>query len=170
MAQATKTVTVGTVAGVIVASPSVLGTGLGTFAIGGVYGFRANNQGNAKWASAYAFYADAQSGSTNNYAFYGNAGQVVFNAAGAAEADFTAKTDNYNAIFMDTSNDSIVIMSNAAGKVGFFGAAAVAQPSAYTVSNGSVDRTFDANSTTIDELSDIIATLISDLQSVGLVG
>jgi hypothetical protein len=71
---------------------------------------------------------------------------------------------------MDTSNDSIVIMSNAAGKVGFFGAAAVAQPAAYTVSNGSVDRTFDANSTTIDELSDIIATLISDLQSVGLVG
>ncbi len=40
---------------------------------------------------------------------------------------FTVKTDNYNAIFIDASNESIVLMSNAAGKVGFFAAAAVAQ-------------------------------------------
>ena len=35
------------------------------------------------------------------------------------------ETDNYNGIFGDASNDSIVLMSNASGKIGFFGAAAV---------------------------------------------
>jgi hypothetical protein len=43
------------------------------------------------------------------------------------------------------------------------------QPAAYTVTNGVADRAFDANSTTIDELADVLGTLIGDLQSLGLV-
>lgn len=43
-------------------------------------------------------------------------------------------------------------------------------PSAYVVTNGTTDRTFDANATSIDELSDIIATLIVDLQAAKVIG
>ena len=39
----------------------------------------------------------------------------------------------------------------------------------YIASNVTTDRTFNANSTTIDELSDILGTLIEDLRSLGLV-
>jgi hypothetical protein len=42
-------------------------------------------------------------------------------------ADLTWKTDNYNGIFGDASNDSIVLMSDASGKIGFFGATALAR-------------------------------------------
>lgn len=55
-------------------------------------------------------------------------------------------------------------------KLGFFNKAPVVQPAAYSPSNVTTDRTFDANSTTVDELADILGTLISDLQSLGLIG
>ena len=44
----------------------------------------------------------------------------------------------------------------------------VGTPADYTVSNVTTDRTYDANATTIDEIADIVGTLISDLQSIGL--
>lgn len=39
----------------------------------------------------------------------------------------------------------------------------------YTPSNVSADRSFDANSTSIDELADVLGTLIADLQLTGLI-
>lgn len=56
------------------------------------------------------------------------------------------------------------------GKLGFFNHAPSSQPSAYTPSNVSSDRSYDANATSIDELADVVGTLIADLQSMGLVG
>lgn len=38
----------------------------------------------------------------------------------------------------------------------------------YTVTNATTDRSFDADSTTIDELADVLGTLISDLITAGL--
>lgn len=55
-------------------------------------------------------------------------------------------------------------------KLGFFNATPVVQPSAYSASNVTTDRTYDADVTTLDELSDVVGTLISDLQSLGLIG
>jgi hypothetical protein len=43
-----------------------------------------------------------------------------------------------------------------------------AVPADYTVTNGTTDRTFNADATSIDELADVLATLISDLTSAGL--
>lgn len=40
----------------------------------------------------------------------------------------------------------------------------------YTIANGTIDRTYDANATTVDELADILYTLIQDLKLLGLVG
>lgn len=40
----------------------------------------------------------------------------------------------------------------------------------YTPTNVTTDRSYDANATTIDELADVLGTLIADLQTRGLVG
>ncbi len=53
---------------------------------------------------------------------------------------------------------------------GFWGATPTTRPSTYTASNVTADRTFDANVTTIDELADVLGTLITDLKTVGLIG
>jgi len=55
-------------------------------------------------------------------------------------------------------------------KIGFWNKTPVVQPAAYTPTNVSADRSYDANATTIDELSDVLGTLIADLQSIGLIG
>jgi hypothetical protein len=54
--------------------------------------------------------------------------------------------------------------------VGFYGTAPVAQSAAYTPTNVSADRSYDANATTIHELADVLGTLIADLQATGLIG
>jgi len=55
-------------------------------------------------------------------------------------------------------------------KVGFFGSTPVVQLSAYTPTNVSADRAYDANLTNIDEIADVLGTLITDLQTIGLLG
>lgn len=42
--------------------------------------------------------------------------------------------------------------------------------SAYTPTNVTTDRSYDANATTIDELADIVGTMIADLQTKGILG
>jgi len=42
-------------------------------------------------------------------------------------------------------------------------------PATYTVTNEAVDRTYNANSTTTDELADVLGTLINDLSSLGVI-
>lgn len=54
--------------------------------------------------------------------------------------------------------------------VGFFGATPVVQPTAYTLTNVTSDKAYDANATTLDEIADVLGTLIADLQSLGLIG
>ena len=41
---------------------------------------------------------------------------------------------------------------------------------AYTPSNVTTDRTYDADATSTAELADVLGTLIADLQALGLVG
>lgn len=53
--------------------------------------------------------------------------------------------------------------------VGFFGVAPAARPVAYTASNVTTDRAYDANATTLDEIADVLGTLIADLRTMGLV-
>lgn len=43
------------------------------------------------------------------------------------------------------------------------------EPATYTASNVTVDRSFDANATTTDELADVVGSLIADLRAQGLV-
>lgn len=55
-----------------------------------------------------------------------------------------------------------------AAKFGAFNVAPAARAAAYTPTNVSADRSYDANATTIDELADVLGTLIADLQTYGL--
>jgi hypothetical protein len=55
-------------------------------------------------------------------------------------------------------------------KLGFFNKAPVVQPSAYTPTNVNADRSYNADSTNINEIADVLGTVIADLQSLGLIG
>lgn len=52
--------------------------------------------------------------------------------------------------------------------IGFFGTTPVAQAAAYTPTNVTPDRSYDANATSVAELADVLGTLIADLQAYGL--
>ena len=52
-------------------------------------------------------------------------------------------------------------------RLGVFSATPIVQVAAYIVTNDSADRSYDADSTSIDELADVIATIITDLRSYG---
>lgn len=52
--------------------------------------------------------------------------------------------------------------------IGFFGVTPAVRASAYTPTNVSTDRAYDANATTTDELADVLGTLIADLKLYGL--
>jgi hypothetical protein len=52
--------------------------------------------------------------------------------------------------------------------VGFFGTAPAARASAYTPTNVTTDRAYDADATTLDEIADVLGTLIADLKTYGL--
>lgn len=54
--------------------------------------------------------------------------------------------------------------------VGFYGVAPTTRSAAYTPTNVTADRAYDANSTTIDEIADVLGTLIADLQLTGIIG
>jgi len=53
-------------------------------------------------------------------------------------------------------------------RLGFFGHAAAARPTTYTITNLTTDRTFDANACADLEICDVLGTLITDLASLGL--
>ena len=53
-------------------------------------------------------------------------------------------------------------------EIGFFGVTPVARAAAYTPTNVTTDRSYDANATSTDELADVLGTLIADLQAYGL--
>ena len=56
------------------------------------------------------------------------------------------------------------------GDMGFFGTTPAAQSAAYTPTNVVTDRAYDANATSLNEVADVLGTLIADLQALGLIG
>lgn len=55
-------------------------------------------------------------------------------------------------------------------KLGFFGATPIVRPAAYSPTNVTTDRAFDADTVLVAELADVVGTLIADLKALGLVG
>jgi hypothetical protein len=53
-------------------------------------------------------------------------------------------------------------------KAGFFGTAPVVRAAAYTITNVTPDRAYDADTVAIAELADVVGTLVADLKTYGL--
>ena len=53
-------------------------------------------------------------------------------------------------------------------QVGFYGVTPVARPAAYTITNDTSDRTLDADTVLVSDVADVLATVIRDLASQGL--
>lgn len=74
---------------------------------------------------------------------------------------------NY-AIKVDAGLTSVIDFEHTGTLLGFYGAAPVVQTAAYTITNVTPDRAYDANVTTLDEIADVLGTLIADLTAYGL--
>lgn len=81
-------------------------------------------------------------------------------------------TDTEPSVRMSIETDGTVAiegtLQHKGSNLGFFNATPVTRASAYTITNVTTDRTFNADSTTLDEIADVLGTLIADLKSYGL--
>lgn len=132
------------------------------------------NQGNANTMNSFGIYIDNQTGSSSiNAAIYSVGGICLFNGGQDAVSDFMIMGDtDASLFFVDVSADLVNTgkLKHNGSTLGFYGATPVAKSSAYTPSNVTTDRSYDANATTLDEVADVLGTLIADLQNVGLIG
>lgn len=104
-----------------------------------------------------------------NYGFFASGGASPLNLnGGALTAGSLTLADGGN-VAVGTGTGT-KIGTSTSQKLGFFNAAPVARPAPYTPSNVTTDRSYNADSTTIDEVADVLGTLIADLQSLGLIG
>jgi hypothetical protein len=94
--------------------------------------------------------------------------EIVVNDAGI-DADFRVETDNVTGAFQtDASNDAAYVMNSTTGKISFFGQTPAARVAAYTPTNVTTDRSYDADTVVVAELADVVGTLIADLKTYGL--
>src|SRR6185436_5864164 len=75
------------------------------------------------------------------------------------------------------SNTAAIYADDVGGTVEMFGINEAGQTTrltgrttAYTPTNVTTDRAYDANATTLDEVADVLGTLIADLQTRGILG
>jgi hypothetical protein len=85
----------------------------------------------------------------------------VLLSRGAANRLDLASGDSFNIVNGD--------FTHAGTNFGIHGSSAP-QSAAYTPTNVTTDRAYDANATTLDELADVLGTLIADLQAKGFIG
>lgn len=143
--------------------------------IGSYYGFNYKSPlsvSGGTIVNEYGLYIeDLIYGSTIKQSITTNAGNVIFNEGGDPTTDFRVEGDtDTNLIFLDASNDSVSLGGAITSKIGFYGTTPVVQSSAYTITNVSTDRAYDANSTSINEIADVLGSLIADLKLTGIIG
>jgi hypothetical protein len=128
----------------------------------------------------------AHTGSTNATNIYGyhlrNAMGTVgtmTNMYGFYMQDFTTKVTNTWGFYILGATTNNYLQGNIeidgelnhdGTTVGFYGVTPVARSSTYTASNVTTDRSYDADATTVNELADVLGTLIADLKLTGIIG
>ncbi len=89
----------------------------------------------------------------------------------SAPADGDIGTSQMSLWLDDTSGDAkLMVKAKDSGGTVRTGQLPLSTSSAYTVTNAVSDRSFDASSYTMDELADLLGTLIEDLQAHGILG
>ncbi|MBM2817028.1 MAG: hypothetical protein HW421_3790 [Ignavibacteria bacterium] len=81
----------------------------------------------------------------------------------------TGCTINVTDITGTADNAAATMFQILGNKIGFYGSSPAERPAGYSVTNKTTDRTFDANSTSLEEIADVLATLIDDLKGLGLI-
>jgi hypothetical protein len=121
-------------------------------------------------------------GTFGDVAYFRQNGSLYLKEQAAADVDEASwgqiwvKNDAPNTLwFTDDTGVDIQIdlggdLAHRGTNVGFYGTTPVAQSTAYSPTNVTTDRTYDANSTSLDEVADVLGTLIADLQATGLIG
>ena len=102
---------------------------------------------------------------TGDYVEYNRAGNYFTWVIGTTEI---ARLDSTGKFQIDGEIEIDGDLNHDGSNIGFFGTAPAAQAAAYTPTNVTPDRAYDADATTLDELADIVGTIISDLQAYGL--
>ena len=114
--------------------------------------------------NSYGVFVEEQTQATSKYGIW------LANATAAYKAiairDANAWIGSSAAARIDIGATEFLIQST---KIGFFNTAPVVKSSAYTPTNVTTDRAYDANATTLDEVADVLGTLIADLQAYGLI-
>lgn len=134
-----------------------------------------NSSGGGSITTVCGLYMDSLTRGATNYAIYTNLGLVRFGdqvqmAAGTTAAASVriphgvAPTAPVNGDVWTTTAGIFVHINGATKTI-----VTVSSPATYTPSNVSTDRTYDANATTLDELADIVGTLIADLKLTGII-
>jgi hypothetical protein len=142
------------------------GGGFGTY--GTNYALQLNGTPKATAAGALA--------QIGNGGFAGGGGDFTGSANGTFIGLNTASGFTGNIIdiqvagvtFIKVTNSKAITIGSSASTLGFFGQTPAVRPSAYTASNVTTDRSYDADATSIDEIADVLGTLITDLKNLGL--
>lgn len=108
----------------------------------------------------------------------GNRVQIRRSAAGTLQMIGVGGLNNEGLSWNFDAAPNVVSVSSTTGAgirfdvttLGFFGAAPVVQPGPYTITNVVADRAYDADLTSLNEIADVLGTLIADLQSLGVIG
>jgi hypothetical protein len=145
--------------------------------------------------NAYGFFVESSLiGATNDYGFYGDiaaatgrwnlymagtaanylAGDTAIGTNTTSGGRLTVRgsttTSAANSLLVeDSAGTDLFVVRNDGGYAFKGGTVGVAQTGYTTFTNLTTDRTCDANATTVDELADILGTLIEDLKIKGII-
>jgi len=100
----------------------------------------------------------------------GTNGADLFEWSTAGGDTFTVSGAGVDTINLGGAGVDVLNIGTGNDRIGFFGTAPVVQTAAYTTNNEIVDRILDANADAVLLVSDVLATLINDLQLYGLLG
>lgn len=134
-------------------------------------------------------------GTTSPTAKFEVDGSVIFNESGNAVNCRVESDGDANCLVVDGTNNTVQVgaatasdsakfyvsgklstsgeaeingdLNHDGNNVGFYGSAPVAQSTGWNHTNGTTDKTFDADATTIDEIADNIYTLVAYLKTRG---
>jgi hypothetical protein len=83
----------------------------------------------------------------------------------------TRKARGIWSVYDTAEREGIRIEANgSAAQIGFLGANASPRSTGWTIANLSSDKSYDADATSIDELADVVGTLIEEFKTKGLLG
>ena len=132
----------------------------------------AANGGGLHWSNPTV--ADAAefifNSNTNEFWLYvGGTNRLKYGANSFAFQETTSiKVGANQTLTLDATAGTTGKVQITADQLGFFGVTPVARASAYTPTNVTTERAYDADATAVAELADVLGTLIADLQAYGL--